>query len=233
MRVDERIRILRETQLFGQAPPAALKTLAGRARERRLQHAEILFTAGDEARGLYVVVSGAVRAFRESEEGREQTIHVERTGATLAEVPVFDNGPYPSTVMAEEDSLLLLLPREDVKQYLLENPEAALSALSLLAGRLRKMALLVEQLSLQDVSERLAALLLEEAGAKGEAVKDGASFSLPDPHHRIAARLGSVREVVTRNLRRLTDDGVIAIHGHKITILNAAALKAKAKAESR
>lgn len=233
MRVDDRIRILRGTQLFGQAPPSALKTLADRARERRLQHGEILFTAGDEARGLYVVVSGAVRAFRESEEGREQTIHVERSGATLAEVPVFDNGPYPSTVMAEEDSLLLFLPREDVKQYLLENPEAALSALGLLAARLRKMALLVEQLSLQDVSERLAALLLEEASAKGEAVEDGASFSLPDPHHRIAARLGSVREVVTRNLRRLIDDGVIAIHGHKITILNAAALKAKAKAESR
>lgn len=232
MKPDERIAALRKTQLFGQAPPAALKTLAARAGEHHLQRGEVLFTAGDTARGLYVVVTGAVRAFRESEEGREQTIHVERAGATLAEVPVFDNGHYPSTVMAEEDSLLLFLAREDVRRYLLENPEAALSALALLAGRLRKMAELVEQLSLQDVSERLATLLLEEARAKGE-VKNGVSFSLPDPHHRIAARLGSVREVITRNLRHLIDDGVIAIRGHRITILDAAALKAKAKNESR
>lgn len=228
MTLDERTDALRKTQLFGNAPQEALRTLAKCAIERRLQSGEILFLSGDPARGLYVAVSGSLRAFRESEEGREQTIHVERAGATFAEVPVFDDGPYPSTVIAEEESLVLFLKKDDVRRFLLENPEAALSALNLMASRLRKVTLLLEQLSLQDVAQRLAVMLMEEASARGK-LEDGVSFSLPDSHQRIAARLGSVREVITRVLHRFIKEGIIEIRGHRTVILNAAALRAKAK----
>ncbi|MFZ0664086.1 MAG: Crp/Fnr family transcriptional regulator [Acidobacteriaceae bacterium] len=228
MTVQERIDVLRGTQLFGNAPAEALKPLAECAVEHRLHAGEILFLSGDTARGLYVAVSGLLRAFRESEEGREQTIHVERAGATFAEVPVFDDGPYPSTVIAEEESVVLFLKKEDVRHFLLQNPDAALSALSLLASRLRKIALLLEQLSLQDVAQRMAAMLIEEAAARGK-VANGASFSLPDSHQRIAARLGSVREVITRILRRFVNEHLIEIRGHRIVILNASGLRAKAK----
>ncbi len=220
---------LRATQLFRQVPAETIKPLAARAVERHLHPGEVLFLGGEIALGLYVIVSGSLRAFRESEEGREQTIHIERAGATLAEVPVFDDGAYPSTVMAEEQSVVLFLAKEDVRQFLLQNPEAALAALGVLAGRLRSVALLVERLALQDVTQRLAALLVEEATRSNGSIEDGTTFSMPDPHHRIAARLGSVREVITRTLHRFTDERLIAIRGHRITILNAAALKAKAK----
>ena len=152
MTAQERIEALLATQLFGNASAEALKLLATHAIERRLHQGEILFVGGETARGLYVAVSDALRAFRESEEGREQTIHVERAGATFAEVPVFDNGPFPSTVMAEEESVVLFLAKEDVQRFLLLNPEAALAALGVLAGGLRKITLLLEQLSLQDVT---------------------------------------------------------------------------------
>lgn len=228
MTAQERIKVLRGTQLFGNSSAETLKLLASRAIERHLRQGEVLFVGGETARGLYVTVSGALRAFRESEEGREQTIHVERAGGTFAEVPVFDNGPYPSTVMAEEDSVILFLAKEDVRRVLLQNPEAALAALGVLAGRLRKVTSLLEQLSLQDVAQRLAAMLMEEAASRGD-VEDGTSFSLPDPHQRIAARLGSVREVITRILHRFVNERLIAIHGHRITILDASALRAKAK----
>ena len=118
---------------------------------------------------------------------------------TFAEVPVFDNGPYPSTVMAEEESVVLFLAKEDVRRFLLQNPEAALAAVGVLAGRLRKITSLLEQLSLQEVTQRLASMLVEEAASRGN-IKDGTSFSLPDSHQRIAARLGSVREVITRGI---------------------------------
>jgi len=228
MTVPERIDALRKTQLLGNAPQEALHSLAECAAERRLQSGEILFLSGDSARGLYVAVSGALRAFRESEEGREQTIHVERAGATFAEVPVFDDGPYPSTVIAEEDSLVLFLKKEDVRRFLLQNPEAALSALSLMASRLRKVTQLLEQLSLQDVAQRLAVMLVEEASARGK-FQDGVSFSLPDSHQRIAARLGSVREVITRILHRFINERIIEVRGHRVVVLNAAALRAKTK----
>jgi CRP/FNR family transcriptional regulator len=228
MTAQERIQALRQTQLFRSAQPESLRSLAACAIERRLRSGEVLFLSGDPARGLYVAVTGLLRAFRESEEGREQTIHVERAGATFAEVPVFDDGPYPSTVIAEEDSLVLFLKKEDVRRFLLENPEAALSALGLLAGRLRKITLLLEQLSLQDVAQRLAAMLVEEASNRG-GVRDGVSFLLPDSHQRIAAQLGSVREVVTRILHRFVHEQLIEIRGRRIVIRNASGLRAKAK----
>lgn len=231
MKPQQRVEALRGTQLFGNASEEALKLLARKSIERHLHQGEILFVSGETARGLYVAVSGALRAFRESEEGREQTIRVEHASATFAEVPVFDNGPYPSTVMAEEESVVLFLEKEDVRRFMLQNPEAALAALGVLASRLRKVAAMLEQLSLQDVAQRLATMLVEEAARRGK-VEDGVSFSLSDPHQRIAARLGSVREVITRLLRRFVNERVIAIHGHRITILDASALQAKAKAET-
>ena len=222
------MEVLRGTPLFGNASVESLTVLATHAIERHLHQGEILFLRGEIALGLYVVVSGALRAFRVNEEGREQTIHVERAGATFAEVPVFDNGPYPPTMMAEEESVVLFLAKDNVRCFLLENPETALAALGVLAGRLRSVTSLLEQLSLQDVTQRLAVMLLEKAASRGT-VEDGSSFSLPDPHQRIAARLGSVREVITRILNRFVNEQLIAIHGHRITILNASALQAKTK----
>src|SRR3982750_3898584 len=105
----DKVMTLKQTALFGGLEASELRALAESAVERHLARNEILFVAGDEARGLYVVVEGAVRAFRVNPDGREQIIHVERAGATLAEVPVFDEGPYPSTAAAEEDSLLLFI----------------------------------------------------------------------------------------------------------------------------
>lgn len=225
----EKLKALQATDLFGGVPGNTLKALAQITSERRLQRGGILFTAGDPAIGLFVIVSGSLRAFRQTPEGREQTIHVESAGATLAEVPVFDNGPYPSTVEAEEDSVVLFVPKDAMRSFLLETPEAALAALEVLARRLRHVAGLAESLSLQDVAQRLAAMLVEEALKQTDDLRNGASFSLPLPHQSIAARLGSVREVITRMLHKLVNDGIIAIHGHRIVILNATALKARAR----
>jgi CRP/FNR family cyclic AMP-dependent transcriptional regulator len=90
---------------------------------------------------------------------------------------------------------------------------------------------LAEQLGLKDVAQRLAAMLAEEAISQVGELKDGVSFSLPSPHQSIAARLGSVREVITRQLHKLIDDGVISARGHRITVLDAAALLARAELE--
>src|SRR5215213_2174181 len=134
----DKIAALSRTALFRELAEGTLRALAARAVERRFQKDELLFIAGEEARGLYVVVDGAVRAFRESSDGREQVIHVERAGATVAEVPVFDNGTYPSTVAAETDSILLFIDKRDVRNLCLEHPQIALAALKVLSTRLRR-----------------------------------------------------------------------------------------------
>jgi CRP-like cAMP-binding protein len=218
---------LKRTALFGELDEKTLAALAARAVERVYARDEILFIAGDEARGLYVVAAGAVRAFRAGLDGREQVIHVERAGATVAEVPVFDDGPYPSTVAAEEDAtVVLFLDKRDVRRLALAHPEIGLAALKVMAGRLRRCAELVETLSLREVGQRLARFLLAEARTKG--ARDGKALRVRLQHtnQQIAARVGSVREVVSRALTRLQNDGLVRLEGRDLTIPDERALSA-------
>ncbi len=101
---DDKTAIFKQTELFRDLDDAVLDVLAKHSVVKHLQRDEILFLAGELAKGLYVIASGAVRAFRTSHDGREQVTHVERAVATIAAVPVFDDGNYPSNVTAEEPS---------------------------------------------------------------------------------------------------------------------------------
>jgi CRP/FNR family transcriptional regulator len=216
--------VLRQTPLFSQPGETELAALSDRAVERRLQKGELLFIAGDKARGMFVIIQGALRAFREGLDGREQVIHVERAGATIAEVPVFDDAPYPSSVAAEEDCLLLFIDKHEVRRLCQENSQFALAALRLLAARLRKCAALVEALSLHEVDQRLARWLLGEARARGLREGDCLEINLALTHQQIAARIGTVREVISRALSRLQQNGLIDVDGRRIRIQDEAAL---------
>jgi CRP/FNR family transcriptional regulator len=229
MSLEQRINILGKSALFQSLPKTAVAELAARSIGRKIQRGQILFTANEQANGLYIVLSGSVRAFRENVEGREQTIHVERAGGILAEVAVFDGGPYPSTAVADEDSEVLFLSTEDVRRIMLTYPEVALTALANMSKKLRIVASLAEHLALKDVGQRLAILLLEEARLVSPNLQDGVSFSLPLSHTQLASRLGSVREVVTRALHKLVQNSVIETRGHRIVVRDVKALRAQAE----
>jgi CRP/FNR family transcriptional regulator len=222
----DRISALAKTALFAGLEEKDLRAIAERAVEQRLASGEILFVAGDEARGLYVIAEGAVRAYRESLDGREQVIHVERAGATIAEVPMFDDGAYPSTVAADEDSIILFIDKRDFRNLCLSRPAIALAALKILAIRLRKCAALVEDLALHEVDQRLARLLLSEARSRGRRTEKGIELDLVLSNQQIAARIGTVREVVSRALSRLQQNELIAVSGRRVTIIDEEALKA-------
>ncbi len=206
----DKIAALKRTKLFEELDENTLLVLAERAFERRFQKDEVLFVAGDEAHGLYVIVEGAVRAFRASLDGREQVIHVERAGATIAELPVFDDGTYPSTAAAEEDTTVLFIDKRDVQQLCLVHPNITLAALKVLAGRLRRCAELVEALSLREVGQRLARF----------------SINLSQTNQQIASRIGSVREVISRAFTRLQHERLIIVDGRHLIIPDEAALEA-------
>lgn len=221
----DKVAALRRTILFSELSETELTALAERAMDRRLAKGEVLFVAGDEAAGLFVIAQGSVRAYREGLDGREQVIHVERAGATIAELPVFDNQPYPSTVAAEEETLVLFIDRRDVKRLCLDHPNIALAALKLLAGRLRRCAELVEALSLREVDQRLANWLLSTARLRGTRTHEGLQFTVLLTNQQIAARIGSVREVVSRAFTRLQNTGLIAVDGRAVRIPDEDALE--------
>ncbi len=223
-----KVEALRRAALFGSLGEGELRALAERAVVKHLRKDDVLFFEGEESRGLYVVGEGAIRAYRESGQGREQVIHVERAGATIAEVPMFDNGTFPSTAAAEEDSVVLFIDKRDVRRLCLEHPQISLAALEILAGRLRRAAALIEALSLHEVDQRLARFLLSEARLRGKPTDRGMAFELVLTNQQIAARIGTVREVVSRALSRLQQDDLINLDGRRITIPNETALKSYA-----
>ena len=225
----DKTEALKRTKLFQELDDDALRSVAERAFERRYQKNEVLFVVGEVVRGMYVIVEGAVRAFRVSSDGREQVIHVERAGATIAEVPIFDDGAYPSTAAAEEQTVTLFIDKHDVRRLCLQHPEIMLTALKLLAGRLRRCAELVEALSLREVGQRLARFLLAEARRSGTRTDDGISVNLTQTNQQIAARVGSVREVVSRAFTRLQHDGLIVFDGRRLIIRDEAALESFAE----
>ncbi len=206
---EKKIAILRETELFRDLDNEVLTILAKSSVEKRLTRDQILFLAGDRADGMYVIAKGALRAYRTAQDGREQVMHVDKAVTTIAEVAVFDGGNYPSTVAAEEPSVVLFLERSKVIDTCFKYPEVALASTRLLAGRLRRCAELVESLSLHEVIQRLALLLLEEAATAGAKNSGSIKFRLPITHNQLAARIGTVREVVTRSLFRLQSKGLI------------------------
>lgn len=201
---------LRGTQLFGGLDRAALVELAGMCHRRELARGEMLFSVGEPAEGLFVVLEGEIRAYRVNSQGREQTIHIEHAGATLAEVPVFDDGPYPATAVAETQARLLFLPKASFRQFLLRHPELGLTALKLMARRLRDHAELVDALALQQVGQRVARFLLTEARDHGHRTDDGLVVQFPFSNEELAKRLGSVREVISRSLSRMESVGLIS-----------------------
>ena len=221
----DKIAAVRRTTLFGSLGDAEIKAIAERAAIKRIRQGESLFIQGQEAHGLYIVVEGSSRAFRESGEGREQVIHVERAGATIGEVPVFDAGVFPSTAAAEQDSTVLFIDKRDVHRLCLAYPQIALSALKILAGRLRHSAELIEALSLHEVDQRLAGLLLDEARSHGRSTEKGIAFDLALTNQQIASRIGTVREVVSRALGRLQQNEIILVEGRHILIPSETALE--------
>ncbi|MFL6257831.1 MAG: Crp/Fnr family transcriptional regulator, partial [Pyrinomonadaceae bacterium] len=131
------------------------------------------------------------------------------------------------------ETTVLFIDKRDVRRLSLEHPEIALAALKVLAGRLRRCAELVETLSLREVGQRLARFLLAEGRAKGERTGEGLRVELTHTNQQIAARVGSVREVVSRALSRLQHDGLVRLEGRSLTIPNEKSLASFAGEEEQ
>lgn len=228
----DKVAILRQTELFCDLDEDVLQILGRHALEKRFERDQIVFIGGEESSGLFVIAEGSVRAFRTGHDGREQVIHVERAITTIAEIPVFDDGKYPSTAAAEEAAILLFLDKNEVWKLCLEYPQIALAAAKLLAKRLRGCAKLVESLSLREVGQRLAQMLSEEARQRGRETSDGGvRFKQKLTHNQLAARVGTVREVITRALFRLQQQKLIIVNGKEIIIPNTDLLSSYADSE--
>lgn len=221
----KRITALKHTVLFGDLAAEELSELAQQAVDLHFSKGEMLFLSGEPVKGLFVVVSGKVRVFQHNADGREQVMHIDTAGSVIADVAVFDDGPYPASAVAASDADVLFIDKRDVDQCCIRHPAFVLRALKLMAQRVRRHAQLAEALSLHDVGQRLALFLLTEIQSANASRQGGVSLRLSLSNHEIAIRIGSVRDVVSRAFAKLKHDGLIAVEGHELTILDLPALK--------
>jgi CRP-like cAMP-binding protein len=227
------IATLRRVPFFAVLGEEELRRLAGHCVVRFLNKEEVLFTEGDPCEGMYVVQSGAIKLFKMADTGREQVLVIERAGSTVGELPVFDGGNLPASAAALEDSSLLFLPKREFLELCRRNSEVAFAVIRSLAWRFRYMASLVEELSLKEVSHRLARFLRDRALTAGTRTRRGIEFPLEESNQQIAAEIGTVRDLVSRNLRRLVDRKIIKMERRRVIVLDMAELEEQTAGSKR
>ncbi len=222
---DENEPILRKTSLFASLTAAEMHALCARVSKRYFGQGELLFNEGDRCTGLFLVASGRIRIFKLSLSGREQVLAVEGPGSSFAELPVFDGGNYPASASALEDAKVLFISRKDFQTFCREHPEVALKVLAVVGSRLRRLVGIIEDLSFTTVRQRLILLLLRLAQGSGTATNQGVRVELTTTHQDLASELGTVRELVSRNLSRLQAEGLLEVDGRTIVIKDLSELK--------
>lgn len=206
--------------LFSNLSREELRLLAAHAVRKQFAQGELLFSEGEACKGLHIIVSGKLRIFKSSPGGREQVLAVEGPGGSVAELPIFDGGTYPASVSAIEDSQILFISRINFRSFCLARPEVTLKMLAVVGARLRRLVGIIEELSFTTVRQRLASVLVRLAQAEGRRTEHGIEIELPGTHQDLAHQLGTVRELVSRNLMRLQAEGLLQVDARHITVLD-------------
>lgn len=218
--------VLEKAALLSNLSREELRTLATRTVRKLFSAGELLFSEGEPCSGLHIIARGKVRIFKTSVSGREQVLAVNVPGESVAELPVFDGGPYPASAVATEDTEIAFISRRDFHAYCMEHPEVPLKVLSVVGARLRRLVGIIEELSFTTIRQRLIAMLVKLAQNEGKKTERGVEFRLPATHQELANQLGTVRELISRNLTRLHAEGVLDIDARQIVVRDLKGLSA-------
>ncbi|HEX2910270.1 MAG TPA: Crp/Fnr family transcriptional regulator [Chloroflexia bacterium] len=215
-----KIEFLRKLPYFAGLEPdhQALAKLAAATVEEHYERGQLLFLEGETCRGLYYVQEGRVRVFKSGPEGKEQNLRLAGPGMTFNDVPVLDGGPNPASADALEPCTVWIVPTSAVQQLLDDEPEIAKAVIKIFANRMRHLTALIGDISLRQVTGRVARILLsqvEEDAIPGIGISNMVSSQMTQA--QIASTAGTVREMVGRALKSMENAGAIEAHrGHII-----------------
>jgi CRP/FNR family cyclic AMP-dependent transcriptional regulator len=226
----DRTQTLAQVQIFAGLTDAELGYLVERVVPRCYSAGEMVFGEGEPCAGLYVVEHGHVRVFKTSAAGREQVLTIDGPGSSVAEIPVFDGGLYPASGAAVDDATLLFIGKQDFQALCVAHPQVALKVLRVVGARLRRLVGIIEELSFTTVRHRLVSLLFRLAQREGRQTAEGLEFSLPANNQELASQIGTVRELVSRNLSRLQAEGLVTVEGRTVIVRDLKLLEAELEA---
>jgi len=183
---------------FEGCTPSELQSIKQYMVKKELRAGEVVVRQGDPCGTLSFVVSGAVKVYKTSANGREQILHIAQKGESVGDIGIFDGGPAPATMEAITPTLLYQIRRDDLRRILQKSPQVVTNALKALAERVRRDSRLVEELSFGQVINRVARLLL-----KYTEWETGTGIRLTQQD--MANMVGSSREMVNKSLRYMED----------------------------
>lgn len=216
--------ILRGSTLFGGLDEPGLRRVVACARVVRYPRGAAILREGEPCPGIHVVAEGAIRVFKLAPNGKEHLLHVAQAGQTFAEVAVIGRFACPANADALEDSLCALVSRDCFQQLLTSDHAFCLSMLEGVAGRVRGLIDLLDNLVLHDAASRVARFLVDAVPPAG-----GGSFELPLKKKDLASHLNLTSETLSRTLRRLVDDGLIEMHDRSFRVLQGGRLASLAE----
>ncbi len=205
---------LQESPFFGPLGKECQAFLVAQVNQTNLETGEAVFREGEPSQGLYWLQLGTLKAVKYSTSGKEQILHFVKSGQTFNEVGAFTTLPNPATVVALERAQVWCIPRDAIRQQIQQDPTFAQLIIDVLSERLRHSVSLIEDLSLRPVANRLSRLILDES--------EGDTLFRPSwyTQYELAARLGTVADVVQRTLRKLETDNLIEVNRQQIRILD-------------
>jgi CRP-like cAMP-binding protein len=195
---------LRKVPSFSKLRDTDLAILAPLFAEREYPRNRVIRFAHDPSDAFYIVVRGLVKVMLIAEDGREVVLSLVREGDFFGETALLDDEPYAASVIAMEDTRLLVLHRDEFRRTIKELPEMSFGLLRALCDRLLEADHKIGGLMLLDVNGRVAHLLLEHEARH----PDGIIRDLPT-HQVIAQMVGSTRETVSRTISAMTGKGQI------------------------
>jgi CRP/FNR family transcriptional regulator, dissimilatory nitrate respiration regulator len=217
--------LFKRNPLFSGLDEAGLSKVKEITSHQSINKGTILFSQGDEAHGFYLVTAGKIKIYRLSPNGQEYVMRIVGPGETIAEAAVFSGKTFPASAEALEDSRLYYLNKSDFTGLIRESPQLALNMMTGLSLLLRELAQQVEDLSLKEVSARLARFLIEEAEKISPVPANGLEIPLEMKKNLLASRLGTIGETLSRTLAKMKQREIIHINKDIIVIRNFEILK--------
>ncbi len=208
--------VLKSCFLFSGLSQSYIDQLEQIGQVRSYKKKEAIFFEGEPADGFYIIMSGKVKIFKLSSEGREQILHIFGPGEPFGEAAVFAGAMFPANSAAMEKTDVFYIPRAAFERLIKENPSLSLNLLAILSKRLMIFARMIGDLSLKEVPGRLATYLLITSAKRGGAD----SITLDLTKTQLASLLGTIPETLSRILSRMQRSGIIEVKGSRIEIKN-------------
>jgi CRP-like cAMP-binding protein len=218
-------------ELFRKLSERELDDLVQAVHVKRVAAREELCHKDDPGNQLYVIVEGLLKAQTTSPAGDDVVFSIMGPGEMFGELALFCGGKRTATVIAIQDSQLLLIDRRELFPFLRRHPDAAIKLLEVLALRAQKVSAMMEDTTFLNLPQRLGKRLLDLAGRYGKRTPEGLRIEIKINQTELGDLVATTRESINKQLRAWSEEGVAAMSGGFVTILDEDALRRVVESE--